>query len=57
MQENNLHIFLWNHKIRIKKKKIRNRRMLKFGMPKNMTPKSQAKIKLQSLQYPFLTIF
>ena len=57
MQENNLHIFLWNLKIRIKKKKIRNRIILKFGMPKNMTPKSQVKIKLQSLQYPFLTIF
>ena len=30
---------------------------LKLGMPKKMTPKSQAKIKLPFPRYPFLTIF
>ena len=28
-----------------------------FGMPKKMTPKSQAEIKPSFPQYPFLTIF
>ena len=31
--------------------------MTKFGMPKKMTPKSQAKVKPSFPQYPFLTIF
>ena len=34
-----------------------NLKILKLGMLKNMTPKSQAKIKPQFSQYQFLTIF
>ena len=41
------------------KKKIRNPKILKFGMPKKkkMMPKSQAKNKIPFPQYPFLTTF
>ena len=34
-----------------------NPKISKFGMPKQLTPKSQAKINLQFPQYPYLTIF
>ena len=57
LQENNQHIFLWNLKIWIKKKIFKNLKILKIGMPKKMTPKSQAKIKPQFPQYSILTIF
>ena len=44
--------------LRLKLKKIsRNPKILKFSMPKKMTPKSQAKIKPSFPQYLFLTIF
>ena len=36
---------------------FRNLKILKFSMPKKMTPKSQAKIKSSFPNYPFLTIF
>ena len=57
IQGNNLHIFLSNLKIWIKKKKNGNLKILKLGMPKKITPKSQAKNKTPFPQYPFLTIF
>ena len=58
IQGNNLHIFLWNLKIQIKKKVFfQNLKILKFGMPKKITLKPQAKIKPQFPQYPFLAIF
>ena len=41
----------------LKKIFFRNLKILKFGLPKKMTPKSQAKIKPSFPQYPFLTIF
>ena len=36
---------------------FRNLKILKFSMPKKMTPKSQAKIKSSFPNYSFLTIF
>ena len=36
---------------------FRNLKILKFSMPKKMTPKSQVKIKPSFPQYPFLSIF
>ena len=46
IQGNNLHIFLWHLKIWILRKKLfRNLKISKLGMPKKMTPKSQAKNK------------
>ena len=41
----------------LKKIFFRNPKILKIGMPKKLTPKSQAKIKPQFSQYSFLTIF
>ena len=35
---------------------FRNLKISKCGMPKKMMPKSQAKIKPQFLQYPFLSL-
>ena len=40
-------------KSKLKKKILRNPKILKLGMPKRMTPKSQAKIKPPFQQYPF----
>ena len=58
MQGNNLGIFLWNLKnLNLKKKFFWNLKILKFSMPRKITPKSQAKIKPRFPQYPFLTIF
>ena len=59
IQGNNVHIFLWNLKTQIKNNFFLfwNLKILKFGMPKKMTPKSHAKIKPSFPQYPFLTIF
>ena len=58
IQENNLHIFLWYLKIWIFfKKYFRNLEILKFGVPKKITPKSQAKNKPPFLQYPFFSYF
>ena len=42
---------------KLKRKKNRNLKILKFRTHKSMTPKSQAKIKPSFSQYPFLTIF
>ena len=44
-------------RLKLKKKIFLNVKILKFGMPKKMTPKSQAKLKPLFPQYPFLTIF
>ena len=44
-------------KSEFKKTFFQNLKILKFGMPKKITPKSQAKYKTLFLQYPFLTIF
>ena len=43
--------------LNFKKKFFQNLKILKFRMPKKMTPKSQAKNKTPFPQYPFLTIF
>ena len=40
----------------LKKKFSRNLKILKFSMPKKITPKSQVKNKALFPQYPFLTI-
>ena len=40
-----------------KKNNSRNLKILKIGIPKKITPKSQAKIKPSFPQNPFLTIF
>ena len=42
---------------KFQKRIFRNLKILKFSMPKKMTPKSQAKIKSSFPNYPFLTIF
>ena len=58
IQGSNLHIFLSYLKIQIFEKNFfRNLKISKFGMPKKLMPKPQAKIKPQFLQYPFLTLF
>ena len=57
IQGKNLHIFHETLKSEFKKENFRNLKILKFGMPKKITPKSQAKNKTLFLQYPFLTIF
>ena len=44
-------------RLKLKKKISQNPKILKFSMPKKMTPKSQAKIKSSFPNYPFLTIF
>ena len=43
MQGNNLHIFYETLKPELKKFFFQNLKFLKLGMPKKMTPKSQAK--------------
>ena len=40
-----------------KKKKKKNLKIIKFGIPEKMTPKSPAKTKPSFPQFPFLTIF
>ena len=55
IQGQDLHIFLWHPKISNLKRKFFE--ILKPGILKNMTPKSQAKIKLPSPQYPFFNYF
>ena len=42
---------------KFKNKLFRNLKILKFSMPKKMTPISQANLKPSFPQYPFLTIF
>ena len=43
-------------RLKFKKKIFLNVKILKFGMPKKMTPKYQAKLKPLFPQYLFLTI-
>ena len=44
-------------RLKKKKKNFKNHPITKFGMPKKLMPKSEAKIKSPFLQYPFLIIF
>ena len=53
IQANNLHLKIWI----LRKKLFRNLKILKLGMPKKMTPKSQAKNKTPFPQYPFFNYF
>ena len=44
-------------RLKFKKKISQNPKILKFSMPKKMTPKSQAKIKSSFMHYPIFNYF